>query len=126
VLINIVYDVVRLLIMVSAFDQYGLNGWIYAVFVLVFSVIYAWSTLELVGALVDGHRARANWLLLVVTASFLAPDLYVVAVTRNVPTWVYFALGGYLTVSSAITAKGLITRYRERRAAAQAAAAGPG
>lgn len=106
--------------MVSAFDQYGLNGWVYAGFVLIFSVIYAWSTLELVGALVDGNRSRANWLLLVVMASFLAPDLYVVLVTRDVPTWVFVVLGGYLTISSAVTVKGLIGRYRARRAAARA------
>lgn len=118
VLVNVIYDVVRCLVMVSAFDQYGLNGWAYAAFVLVFSVIYAWSTLELVGALVDGDRSRAHWLLLVVTASFLAPDLYVVAVTREVPTWVYLVLAGYLTISSAVTARGLVGRYRARRAAA--------
>ena len=81
------------------------------------------NTLELVGAFVDGNRSRANWLLLVVTASFLAPDLYVVAVTREVPTWVYLVLGGYLLISSAVTARGLIGRYRTRRAAAAAEAA---
>ncbi len=122
VLVNVVYDIVRCLVMVSAFDEYGLNGWIYAGFVLIFSVIYAWATLELVGAFVDGNRPRANWLLPVVVASFIAPDLYVVVVTRDVPTWIFAVLGGYLTISTAVTVKGLVGRYRAKRAAADVAA----
>lgn len=112
---NLGYDALHTAVMIGIFNRYGLHPWLYVAYIVVFSLGFAWSSLALVGALVD-RRSRAAWALSAVTAlCFFAPDLFLITTTRHVPPAFYAVLGVYLTGSTMLAVLTLIRRYRAKR-----------
>lgn len=120
ILANVGYDVVYTLVMIKVFGKYGVNGWVYVVYIAVFSLLYAWSTFEVVGALADGLKRRAHIVGTIAVLAFLAPDAYLVFATRNVPWYVWVILGTYVTITATAAAIAIRKKVRAKRAEAQA------
>lgn len=115
IIANLGYDVVHTLVVVAVFGRYGLVWWVYGLYVLFFSMIYAWSTLELIGALADRRTRRAAWLAPLTLAAYLAPETYIISVSRKVPTGVWVVLAVYVLVAATLTTVGLVRRYRAKK-----------
>ncbi|MBC9957907.1 hypothetical protein [Yimella sp. cx-51] len=123
ILANVGYDVIYTLVMIKIFGQYGINGWVYVAYIAVFSLLYAWGSFELVGALVDGNSKRAHRFGALTVAAFLAPDIYLVVATHNVPWHVWAIFGTYVCVTATAAVIGLRKKVMAKRAE-QAAAEG--
>lgn len=112
---NVGYDVLHTAVMIGVFHRYGLDPWVYVLYIVGFSVGFAWSSLALIGALVD-RRPRRAWPISAVTVvCFFAPELFLLTTTHHVPRYVYVLLGGYVACSSTLAAVALVRRYRARR-----------
>lgn len=117
---NVGYDVIYTLVMLHIFGRYGIDRWLYVGYIAVFSLLYAWATFELVGALVDGRRRRAYWCGTLAALAFLAPDLYLVVATHDVPWTVWAVLALYVVVTASAAVVGLRRKaIANRRAAAR-------
>lgn len=103
ILANVGYDVIYTLVMLHVFSRYGITGWIYVTYILVFSLLFAWSTFELVGALVDNSPRKVVRYAVIAAAAFLAPDIYIVAATHDVPVGVWLILGTYICITATAT-----------------------
>jgi MFS family permease len=121
---NVAYDALHTSVMIGIFHRYGLNPWIYIVYVIGFSVGFAWSSLALVGALVDRQHRRA-WLVSAMTAvCFFAPEFFLITTTQHVPAYIYVLFGAYLAGSSTLAVLTLARRYRANRIRAGNSGAG--
>lgn len=116
ILANIGYDVIYTIVMIEIFGRYGVVGPVYLVYIAVFSALYAWSTFELVGSLVDADQRRAYRFGALSLISFLAPDIYLIFVTHNVPWTVWAALGAYVCITAVAAAVALRRKVVTRRA----------
>ena len=122
---NVGYDVLHTAVMIGVFHRYGLDPWVYVLYIVGFSVGFAWSSLALIGALVD-RRPRRAWLISAMTVvCFFAPELFLVTTTHHVPRYVYVLLGVYVTGSSTLAAVALVRRYRAGRSPAAPLADAP-
>lgn len=126
-LANVGYDVVYTIVMIKVFGQYGANGWAYVCYVAVFSALWAWSTFELVGALVDRRPRRAYRFGTLAFVAFIAPDLYLVVATHGVPWQIWLALALYLgatAVAAVVALRQKVRTHRTARPAGKSAAQG--
>lgn len=112
---NVAYDALHTSVMIGIFHRYGLNPWIYVFYIIGFSVGFAWSSLALVGALVDRQHRRAWRISAVAAVCFFAPELFLITTTRHVPTYIYALFGAYLAGSSTLAVLTLARRYRAKR-----------
>lgn len=115
IVLNIVYDLLRIVIVTKIFGEYGVNGWWYGLYEVTFSAIFAFSTFVLIAAMVDNDTRRSVLAGAVSIISFFAPEAYVVAVSREVPPILYIGLGLFLLVSASITIRTLYRKTRKRQ-----------
>jgi hypothetical protein len=87
--ITLAWGFARVLVVWGALGRYGVNPWVYAAIELATSGPYGVATARVVTSLLDRkNQAASRWAALGLTM-FLAPDLYIVAAGRGMPTYVY-------------------------------------
>jgi len=113
--VSVFYDLIRASIVTLLFSEYGVNGWVYLAYSLIFSVIFGIVSFRFVIAAVD-KNVRNAWLYGSLTAlTFFAPDAYIIIVGKGVPTSTYVLLALYLTASTSLMIVELTKKVRSRR-----------
>ena len=111
----VAYGLARTLVVWTALGDYGVNPWIYGVLDVVSSVPYAIGTARVVTGVMDRDRARVRRWGLIAVAAFFAPDLYIVAAGRGMPTPVYIVLVAWVLVAAVLAARGIAGKIRSGR-----------
>lgn len=117
----VAYSVVRVWLAHRYLRSYGIDTLTFGVIEAVSSVPYGVGTSRFVIEMMHHRYRSARWWGLLGAAGFLAPDLYVLAVGREVPDHVYIVLGTVIVVSTVSTLLGLRDQVRAARRNRQAA-----
>lgn len=114
------YSATRIVLAHRYLRSYGIDTWVFGAIEVVSSVPYAIGTSRFVQEMLHHRFRSARWWGLLGAAGFLAPDLYVLAVGREVPDHVYVVLGTVIVVSTVSTILGLRDQVRAARRNRQA------
>jgi hypothetical protein len=114
---NLAYSAFRIVLAWRFLANHGLSVWGFALVELISAVPWAISTSRITRALIKhNHRHLLAWCLLA-TASFLAPDAFVIATTHHVPTWIYVVIACWVSIAGVASVRKVLVSGRERRAA---------
>ncbi len=120
VLGSVAYGGLRIFIADRTVKRYGVNIWVFGIVELSTSWLYGLSTARLVGALIDRRgRLAARWGA-IATATFLAPEAFILLTGRHMPRIVYVVVAGLVTVLGTLAVVSLVRRVRAARRAAPA------
>jgi hypothetical protein len=97
VAITLAWGFCRVLVVWGALGRYGVNPWVYAGIEIVTSGPYGVATARVVTSLLDRKKQAASRWAALGLAMFLAPDLYIVAAGRGMPTYVYVVVSVLVT-----------------------------
>ena len=111
---NIGYDIVRSFVISAVFSKHGVNGWVYLSIALVASAAFSFVSFRLVTSLIDKKHQYIGWYALLTSATFFAPDIYVLLCSRQIPAKVYAILFTYLACTTILAAKSLHTNYKKQ------------
>jgi len=119
---SVAYGALRIVVADRTVRRYGVNIWAFATIELSTSWLYGLSTARVVGALVDrALRTALRWGVLA-TATFFAPESFIVLTGRDMPAAVYLVIGGLLATVGTFATVSLVRNVRAgRRARASAA-----
>lgn len=117
VIVVIAYGAGRAIVVWKALGQYGVNPWIYLALDVTSSWPYAVATARLVTSVIDREFSRAKSWGLLAAVTFLIPDLYILAVARDVPTEVYAIIIAIISLLALLAIISLIIKIRNGRRA---------
>jgi len=117
VIVVIAYGAGRAIVVWKALGQYGVNPWIYLALDVTSSWPYAVATARLVTSVIDREFSRAKSWGLLAAVTFLIPDLYILAVARDVPTQVYAIIIAIISLLALLAIISLIIKIRNGRRA---------
>ncbi|CAB4887722.1 unannotated protein [freshwater metagenome] len=117
VIVVIAYGAGRAIVVWKALGQYGVNPWIYLALDVTSSWPYAVATARLVTSVIDREFSRAKSWGLLAAVTFLIPDLYILAVARDVPTEVYAIIIAIISLLALLAILSLIIKIRNERRA---------
>ena len=117
VIVVIAYGAGRAIVVWKALGQYGVNPWIYLALDVTSSWPYAVATARLVTSVIDREFSRAKSWGLLAAVTFLIPDLYILAVARDVPTQVYAIIIAIISLLALLAILSLIIKIRNERRA---------
>lgn len=105
------WSIARSLVVSHVFHKYGLNAKVYFAIDFLSSIPYAYASAQSLLSFIDKHRSRAFWWGVATVVSFYAPDVYIVYISREVPTSTYIGFGVVLAALSIFA----IAQWRESR-----------
>ena len=117
VILVIAYGAGRAIVVWKALGQYGVNPWIYLALDVTSSWPYAVATARLVTSVIDREFSRAKSWGGLAAITFLIPDLYILAVARDVPTEVYVIIIAIISLLALLAMLSLFIKIRNRRRA---------
>lgn len=94
------WSILRSLIVARVFHKYGLSPMVYFVIDFLSSIPYAYASAQSLLAFIDKKRTQAMWWGVATIASFYAPDIYIVYISKEVPTSTYI---GFAVVLGALS-----------------------
>ena len=105
------WSIGRSIIVSHIFHKYGLNPWVYFVIDFLSSIPYAYASAHSLLAFIDKRKVQAFWWGMLTVASFYAPDIYIVYISREVPRSTYLGFGVVLAALTIFA----IAQWRESR-----------
>lgn len=111
--LSILYDLIRAAVVTLVFRKNGLNGVTYFIFSVIFSIIFALTSFQLVLALIDHKSRRSLFFAVASTVSFFAPDAYIFIVGKKITAGTYALLIVYLIITSSFAVYKLIKKYKK-------------
>jgi hypothetical protein len=123
VVVTLAYGLVRIALAGAFLTEYGLSVKAFAVVEITSSLLYGFSGVHLVRAVVASDHRRTSWWTLGALAGFLAPEVYVFSVVRRVPVSVIVVLVAIVVVSSVVAFLAMRTKLAEARERAEGMAA---
>jgi len=117
VILVIAYGAGRAIVVWKALGQYGVNPWIYLALDVASSWPYAVATARLVTSVIDREFSRARSWGVLAAVTFLIPDIYILAVAREVPTEVYVIVIAIISLLSLVAIVSLFVKIRNGRRA---------
>jgi hypothetical protein len=114
------YAGVRIWLADRFFARYGVNIAVFAAIEVLSSLVYAFASARLVGALIDNKRSRAWEYGLLTVFGFAIPDLFVVLVAKEVPRSLYIIGACVVAISAVFSLLELRKKVRKSRRAASA------
>jgi hypothetical protein len=115
VLVTLVYGLVRIALAGAFLTEYGLSVKAFSVIEISSSLLYGFSGVHLVRAVVASDRRRRSWWGAGMLVGFLAPEVYVFSVVRRVPMTVIVVLVAIVVVSAVLATLAMRTKLREAR-----------
>ena len=94
------WSIVRSIAVSHVFQKYGLNAKVYFAIDFLSSIPYAYATAQSLLTFIDKKRAQTFWWGTVAVMTFYAPDVYIVYISKEVPTTTYIGFGLVLVVLS--------------------------
>jgi hypothetical protein len=101
-LLVLLWSIGRSVVVANVFDKYGLNPRIYFAIDFLSSIPYAYASAQSLLTYIDKKKVQSfSWGLLTVLTFYL-PDIYIVAVSKQVPPTTYLGFALILFILSAI------------------------
>lgn len=108
------WAVTRTFLVKEIFQKNGVNPFIYLAIDLSASVPYAKYTHKLAISYLDKDWKALKFALLISVLTFYAPDIYILAAARHVPTSIYFGFFFVLAIFSTVTIVSVLKRIKPR------------
>ena len=108
------WAVIRTFLVKEIFQGNGVRPYIYLVIDLTASVPYAKYTHKLAISYLDKDWKPFKVALLISVATFYAPDIYILAAARHVPTSIYFGFFLVLAIFSIAAIVGILKKIKPR------------
>jgi len=108
------WAIIRTFLVKEVFQKNGVNPYIYLIIDLAASVPYAKYTHKLAISYLDKDWKSFRFALLVSVVTFYAPDIYILASARHVPTSIYFGFFLVLAVFSTAAVISVLKRVKPR------------
>ena len=108
------WAIIRTFLVKEVFQKNGVNPYIYLIIDLAASVPYAKYTHKLAISYLDKDWKSFRFALLVSVITFYAPDIYILASARHVPTSIYFGFFLVLAVFSTAAVISVLKRVKPR------------
>ena len=105
------WSIGRSIIVSQVFHKYGLNSRTYFLIDFLTSIPYAYSSAQSLLALIDKKRSQALMWGLATVFFFYAPDIYIVYISKKVPTSTYIGFAVILAALSSFA----IAQWRDSR-----------
>jgi hypothetical protein len=115
VVVTLLYGIARIALAGAFLSEYGLSVKAFAAIEISSSLLYGFSGVHLVRAVVASDRRRTIWWSLGALMGFVAPEVYVFSVVRRVPVSVIVVLVAIVAVSTAVAIVAMRTKLREAR-----------
>ncbi len=123
VVVTLAYGLIRIALAGAFLTEYGLSVKAFAVVEIVSSLLYGFSGVHLVRAVVASDHRRTSWWTLGALLGFLAPEIYVFSVVRRLPASVIVVLVLIVVVSAVVAFLAMRTKLIEARERAEGMAA---
>jgi hypothetical protein len=105
------WSIARSILVSHIFRKYGLNPWLYFLIDFLSSIPYAYASGKSLLSFIDKNRKHVIWWGFLAVISFYAPDIYIVYISKEVPTATYIGFGVVLAGLSILA----IAQWRQSR-----------
>jgi len=95
------WSIGRSIIVAHVFHKYGLSGRVYFAIDFISSIPYAFTSAQSLLTFIDRKRGETLWWGLATIALFYAPDIYIIEISKEVPSSTYIGFGVILVALSA-------------------------
>ena len=107
----LVWSLGRSLVVAKVFNKYGLNPRTYFAIDFLSSIPYAYASAQSLLTFIDKKRVQSIAWGLVTIVTFYLPDIYIVAVSKQVPSSTYLGFGLILSALSVFA----YVQWKEKR-----------
>ena len=94
------WSIGRSIIVSHVFHKYGLSAKVYFAIDFLSSIPYAYASAQSLLTFIDKKRTQAFWWGAATVSTFYAPDVYIVYISKEVPTSTYIGFGLVLAALS--------------------------
>ena len=108
------WAVLRTLLVKGVFEKNGVNPYIYLIIDLTASVPYAKYTHKLAISYLESNWKSFRFALIISVLTFYAPDIYILASARHVPTSIYIGFFLVLAFFSTLAILSILKKIKPR------------